>query len=1033
MRLSAWILLAMAFAPSYIEAKVVVFWQPGFPTIASAPVDAESLMKALGTLAPNADSQPFLADASRLSAESTLAGANLLVLPYGSAFPADAWKSIDAYLAAGGNLLILGGQPMRVPVQWLAGTYVAQREQDTYSRAIGFRHTYEVPVGRDAAFHWKAGYDWLPDLKIRARRFFTLEGRLDGLGYMTGPSGELIAAPVVVANSWNVAEHRMTGGRIVALDFDPEPGFWKSGDGLQLIYQAALYAIQGSAEFSVETQYSDMRPGEQTQITVHWHSPREERLDNTTKGEVRMTLKSGEKTVAATAIPIDAKGRADADSTLHLQLPLGFYDLSAVYFEDGKAREFYRNGFFVTDHSAIASGPALGVHGDFLSLEGKPFLPVGTNYFTTEENGWDFSGPRNAWVWEKDFADMEAHGVSFVRTGVWMNNAKFIDPATGGANERFLRNIEAFLLCAQRHHIAVNFTFFAFSPRSGVQPESPQSGTGDTTQPNPYLGPMAVAAQQAYVRSVAERFKDVPWLSWDLINEPSFSNPKHIFSGNYPNGDPAETTEWHNWLRKNYGTLEKLSDAWSVPVNSLGSFDAIPLVSIADMHYDRNRNPNQIRALDYNLFAQDMFIGWVKGMVATIRASSPTQLINVGQDEGGVTDRVLNQFYGGAGVSFTTNHTYWQDDALLWDSVAAKRPGVPNITGETGYQPAWSSDGAWRYDEFTGLGLTERKWALGFAAGSSGAMQWDWAREVDFGMQRSDGSARVWEGMMRDLGAFARQAAPYADKFIQPGVAIVLPQSYQMSVSNSFALEAQKAAVRTLYNYAHGQGYAIGEYQTELLGSPKLILLPSPYGLTDSAWQAIEKRVREGAVLLVTGPFGEDAHFHATNRQQAAGLPYTLAPLTLRDSVLHFPGGDERLAFSGNKTTALNRAELPGGKDWVEKPFGKGSILFSALPVELNDNLQAVADVYSYAMKLAGVAAAYTTTSGDPGILICPSEYSNATLYVLASESNREQVSFTDARSGKSFTGNLPAGRAALLLIGTDGKLLASYHWPSTQ
>ena len=178
---------------------------------------------------------------------------------------------------------------------------------------------------------------------------------------------------------------------------------------------------------------------------------------------------------------------------------------------------------------------------------------------------------------------------------------------------------------------------------------------------------------------------------------------------------------------------------------------------VCDLNYSRSGNPRQVRAVDYNLFAQDMFSDWVHSMVAMIRGTGSRQLIDVGQDEGGVTDRVLNQFYGGAGVSFTTNHTYWQDDALLWDSVAAKRPGIPNITGETGYQPVWAPDGTWRYDEFTGLGLTERKWALGFAAGSSGAMQWDWDREVDFGMKRSDGSAKVWENKMRDLGEFAQQ------------------------------------------------------------------------------------------------------------------------------------------------------------------------------------------------------------------------------------------------------------------------------------
>ena len=125
---------------------------------------------------------------------------------------------------------------------------------------------------------------------------------------------------------------------------------------------------------------------------------------------------------------------------------------------------FTKMDFWVEERRALDEGEALGVKGDFLTRGGKPFFPVGTNYFTTEENGWDFSGPRNAAVWENDFADMAAHGVTLVRTGVWMKNAKFIDPATGEPNERFLRNLEAFLLCAHHHGISVNFTFFAFSP-----------------------------------------------------------------------------------------------------------------------------------------------------------------------------------------------------------------------------------------------------------------------------------------------------------------------------------------------------------------------------------------------------------------------------------------------------------------------------------------------------------------------------------------------------------------------------------------
>jgi hypothetical protein len=1009
--------LAAALLPASLLARTVVFWQPGFPTVASQPIERSSLLQALDGM----DSQ--FADVGALNAPATLSEADLLILPYGSAVPANAWKAIEDYLHEGGNLLVVGGQPLRVPVTEADGKFLASAPQDTYSRVIDFLHTYEVPVSGDAHFAWRPGYDLPPTPQIRARRFFAVEGRLDGLGYMVDGTGMLVAAPVIVADH---TSGPMRGSRVVALDFDPDSGYWQSQDGIALIRQSAIYASQGATEFTVDTLFSSLRPGEPPFITVHLRNLRQERLGLSISGEVALTLSSDKEMLDSATLPITDRGMVDIEAPFHRALPPGFYKISAAYSSGGRPREFYQNGFWVDDTKALDAGPVLSVRGDFLTRDGAPFFPVGTNYFTTEKNDWDFSGPRNAWVWDKDFDEMSRHGVSFVRTGVWMPNAKFIEADSGGVDERFLRNLEAFLLCAQRHGIAVNFTFFAFSPRSGYAGrEDP-----DAIPPNPYTDPAAIEAQQAYVRSVVERFKDVPWLSWDLINEPSFSNPRHIFRGNYPNGDPSEIGAWRKWLRRKYdGNLAALASAWRATPEQLGSFDTVPLPTPADLAYARYGNPNEVRAVDYNLFAQDTFISWVHAMVSLIRATGSKQLIDVGQDEGGVTDRVLNQFYGAPDVSFTTNHTYWQDDALLWDSVAAKRVGVPNITGETGYQPAWTPDGTWRYDEFTGLGLIERKWALGFAAGSSGAMQWDWDREIYFGMKRSDGSSKAWENLMRDLGAFAQKAAPLATGLVLPQVALVLPQSYQMSVHNSLALDAQQNAVRALYGYARSEAYAVGEYQTDLLGSPKLILLPSPFGLTESAWQAIEDRVKAGSVLLVTGPFNGDAHLHDTGRQDAIGIPYRTEALTSRDDLIHFPYGDEMLSFTSSKTAVLSRAFLPGGEDWIEKPLGKGRILFAAFPLELNDNLEAIGDAYKYALKIAGVSPVYTTTLKDPGILICPTQYPDATLYVITSESNREQVDFKDVRSGREFAGTLASGRAAILLVGADGKLLAALNW----
>ncbi len=1016
----------MALTPAVSQAKTVVLWQTGFPSVASQPVDRASLEQALKEL----DAQ--FADLKTLADPATLADADLLILPYGSAVPVIEWKVIEDYLHAGGNLLIVGGQPLRVPVTEADGKFVPVDPQDSYSRALGFRHTYDVPVPADVHFAWRHGYAW-SQTQVRARRVFAVEGQLDGLGYMVNAKGQLVAAPVIVADHLSGP---MKGSRIVALDFDPQPGYWESADGIALLRQSALYASRGATALSIELQFSAVRPDEPPAITVHLreaHAQHAQQNGGATPEEIKVALRSEKAVMDSATLPVPSGGTADLAAPFTKALPAGFYTVTAELRENGRGEndqleEFYQNGFWVEDASAVNAGPVLGVKGNFLTRDGVPFFPVGTNYFTTEENGWDFSGPRNAWVWDNDFGDMAAHGVNFVRTGVWMPNASFIEAGTGGVNERFLRNLEAYLRCAQRHNIAVNFNFFAFSPKSG----SGSAGNSAATPPNPYTDDASVAAEQAYVRSVVDRFKNVPWLSWDLINEPSFSNPRHIFRGNYPNGDASETAAWRKWLRQKYDNdLPALASAWRVPAASLGSFDAVPLPLPADLSPQRYGNPNEVRAVDYNLFAQGIFSDWVRSMVTMIRATGSKQLIDVGQDEGGVSDRVLNQFYGGAGVSFTTNHTYWQDDALLWDSVAAKHPGVPNITGETGYQPVWEPDGSWRYDELTGANLIERKWALGFAAGSSGALQWDWAREADFGMQRSDGSAKIWEGRMRALGAFAQKAGSMATGLTLPQIAIVLPQSLQMSVANSFAIEAQKNAVRAMYGYARGEAYAVGEYQPELLGHPKLIVLPSAMCLTNDAWNVIEQRVRDGAVLLVTGPFDGDAHWHATGRQNTVGLPYRTEALLIRDHLVKFPFGEERLIFGGNMTTVLNRAALANGQDWAEKPLGKGKILFAPLPLELNDNLQAIGDAYRYAMKVAGVTPVYTTTLDDPGILICPTQFPTATLYVITSESNRQQVNFVDQRSGKRFAGTLASGRAAILLVGADGKLLAAYNWPN--
>ena len=1020
-----------AFAPglllllaTVLQGKVIVFWRDGFPTIESQAVSQQSLSKALSAR----DQTVIFNNLQNASVLANPQPSDLLVMPYGSGLPISAWPAIHEFLRNGASLLVLGGRPFRIPVSDANGSLSAQAAEDGYLRDLGIVHTYEAPQTGNLVFGWRDGYGFMPSVRLNAQKYFVLEGRLDGLAYMRNADGEKVASPAVVVNHSGVESGDMLGSRWVFLDFQPQPGFWDSADGIALLRTAADYARAGATLFSIETPSAVLRPGEAASAIVHFRNVLDQRLGHSSGGEVRLQLRSGQHVIASKIVNCTGD-TTDTNIQFPATLAPGLYTLSGTYFKDDAALEFTENAFWVEDKRAVQSGPKLGVSGDFLTRNGQPFFPFGTNYFTTEENGWDFSGPRNAAVWERDFAEMEKHGVSFVRTGVWGGQLKFLSGPEGGVPERFLRNVEGYLLCAQHHHIAVDFTFFAFDPQTTFR-IGETAPAASLPGANPYLDPVTIRAEQNYVLSIVDRFKNVPYLCWDLINEPSFSSPSHLWHGNTPNGDPAELRAWHEWLRDNYKTTAALASAWNVAADQFNGFDSVPLPTEADLTFNLEHGQvGQVRAIDYNLFAQDMFGRWVKTMVSAIRLAGSEQLIDVGQDEGGVENRVLNQFYANAGLSFTTNHTYRQNSALLWDSLAAKVPGIPNMVGETGYQPIIYPNGDWHFDELTGAGLIERKWANGFAGATSGALSWDWAREIYFGIKRSDGSDKIWEDMMRDMGRFAEKAASAATGVIQPEVAIVLPQSLQLSVFNPLAIAAQQNCVRALYGYARSEAYMIGEDQLDHLGNPKLILLSSPWILNQSAWETLIQKVNDGAVLLVTGRFDQDPHFRPTDRAAVLNIGYQPAQLFTRDNDIAWPSGAAHLTYEGTLTDFLPRATFAGNQTFIEKPFGRGKLLLCAFPLELNKNVEAVAEVYQYALTQAGVKAVYTSTVKNSGVLICPTQFPHATLYVLTSETGESAISFTDERSGKQFSGSLQPGRAALLLVGEKGDLLASYNW----
>jgi hypothetical protein len=1018
--------LSQAAQPARLQC--LVFEQDGFPTVESEAVAAGALRPVLS----DCDLSPASLD--DLLQGAHLAKADLLILPHGSAFPAAAWPLIRNYIKGGGSVLNLGGRPFSVPVQREKDGFRAGATTQAYAREIGLWHSYVAPDAYGTSVSWEDDFAGFPALSLQARRVFVLApgaqaGHYRGLGHLTDRSGARVAAPITrIDYIGHQNGFTPTGGaRCVFLPFEPEPGFWESSDGKQAVRWAAQHALRGATRLWLEVQHPTVAAGEPVQVIVHvQRSARGVERAGPTR--VRVELRRDGRPIESQTVAVTG-----VDSRLPLlfksRLRPGLYALHGTLEDARGFAEGHVTGVWARDRALLARGPRLSTDGETFRRDGAPYLPVGVNYFSTDPfTSGLFVGANpcgNPYRWERDFAEMERHGITFVRTGTWLNHDVYLDKVTDGAEERYLRSLEAFLLSAARHRLLVQFTFFAFDPQTIRRAEGGPSivrGVGD----NPYLDPAARQAQIRFVQSIVGAFKDVPFLSWDLINEPSFANPLRPWIGNVSNGDVVEQAAYRSWLKKRYETVERLAQAWNTSAEALGpDLAAVAPPSAEALELKRFGSTEQARLFDWNLFAQEGFSSWVRELIAAVRGAGSEQPVVVGHDEGGVANRILNQFYADAGVAFTVNHSWWRDDALLWDSLAAKRPDLPAFLGETGMQPAWRVDGTWRHDELTTAGLVERKLALGFAGGQLGSLHWDWSQEDVFGLKRSDGSRKTWLGLLGGLARFASEAAPHTGRVVRHEVAIVLPQSLQLSVMNRFALEAQQRCVRALYHEARAAAYVVGEHQLALSGEPRLIILPSPWILTDAAWQQLLASVRKGAVLAVTGPIDLDEHFRPVARLASLGLPGGTERLDTREAVLRLAERELPLSFSGDKTTHLERGV---GEKVMRLRLDRGEIIWSPWPIELNDNQASVGELYREALRAAGVTPAYTTEVRDPGVLIAPTRFEDGTLYVLTSESAQErEVALRDASSGATHRAQLAPGRAALAFVLRDGRLAARY------
>lgn len=964
------VLLALLIVAADTGAQTVVFDEPGFPSagIAGAVIDAETIG---GTICKSSDA--FIRELETTS---------VVIWRHGSTFPAEAWPAFVRFLERGGSWVHLGGEPLTRPVVGESGARVVQPRTLALLERLGINQCRTIPGAGGEPFA-----SILEPRLTDARDFDDEDGSAGprdavirtAIPFVTTRAGreQTIAAAAITIDR---LRGRFAGGNWTLFLLARSP---TAAEAVQLLRATAFDALDG---VRIDPTFACFHADEPPSILVRRTRPA------IGPRPFRLTLHVGGEAHRVVLDPPLGQTRVALNGTFGP----GYHPV--VVEVDGRKVDAPATGFWVFDDALFKSGAPITTDRHTLRRGGEPMPLVGTTVMSRTVHRKFLFEPNPA-VWDATFRDLAARGIDFVRTGLWTGFERASLDA-GHVDEAFLRALEAYYLTARRHGVVVLFTFFAFVP--------PAFGAD-----NPYLDPRAVEGQRALVAAIVGRFQGAREILWDLINEPSFANPKKLWVCR-PVGDRHGREAFRAWLATRFADAP---GGWEAHVRArwrIAPDVAIDLPTdddFAEPHLFGDAKP--YRARDWLRFAQHAFTAWADDLRRVIDLQSGrTQPVTVGQDEGGLVERPHPQLHADA-VDFTSIHTWWLNDALLWDAVCAKVTDKPLLVSETGVMGRERLDGEAHRSDADTAALLSRKIGYAFAGGACGVVQWcldvnpymPSDNEVAIGARRADGSVKP---ELDELGAFAsfiRRNRKHLDGRVQPDTVVLIPHADGFPPRGVSIAASQRIVDLVGRQFAEPVRAVSSERTATDLGDATVILLPTCRGLSASTWRDLRAAVERGATLVCGGFFEADDAGLPAHRIGTPDAPLAARALareeTTADGIVRFPRAVTESVRAADR-------ELP-----ATIAVGKGRIVHHPLPIDLAEPSPIARFWFA------------TAVGTDPSDAFHPFvvRYRDAILVIAVNEASTPRR-FTHADTPLE----VPAGHARMFLFTKDGRLADRSH-----
>jgi Cellulase (glycosyl hydrolase family 5) len=517
--------------------RIAIFKENGFPTVGlPEQIKVEWIYEQL----TKNFSVTYL-DSSKLNNKQIFNSDNfdLLIMSYGEAFPQSAFDSIAEYLFKGGGLLNIAGRPFWSPMIKISGRWQKADIVDPYTKflaPLGIKY-YEYPDKENTGLSVTTSLSFSPveptqgnvfPYRIPAREFYAFEDSEnktypDSAIFVKSWINPYVVDSTIIPHKWCLINSPSNGH---PLDLrDPQA-------------QSTLMRIVNYLSFPVilsglETDLAAYSQGEEVNIRVF--AINSGKLKETAILNLDI-FDAQDQLVYHKSKPLKLENNKEV--ILHeiwkakvFNSP--FYKIRATLNKDNVILDKEENGFVVLNKDVLRNGPSIQIAAGKFVINGQKSLILGVNYYESHSGELFWLKPNLLRVRE-DFKAMRKLGLNFVR--IHYHHSKWfrdyfsqvvkdkLDPylqvadTTVLPSERSLRILDAIIQLAQEQGLVFCMDIFSLVPQEMGNP------IGWLILKERIVDKDKIAQQKAFVRVIAQRYKDAPGITWDLWNEPRLAD-----------------------------------------------------------------------------------------------------------------------------------------------------------------------------------------------------------------------------------------------------------------------------------------------------------------------------------------------------------------------------------------------------------------------------------------------------------------------------------------------------------------------------